>query len=443
MNLKKKLKSLAAVFSFLSAGLGALHFYRAKSTPGTLLSVPKMVAGAFSPFLALMGSVGSILGAILGAPLTAVAGALGALLSGQYLGRVLARHGGFERAFGDDWKARIPSQKRERMLPRRWQLGLPEVPQPRWERDIPFWVIPGTDRELLCDLWRPPLDVEPSGLAFVYLHGSGWHFVDKDVGTRPMFQHLAAQGHVVMDIAYRLCPEVQWREMAGDPKRAVAWMKARAPEYGVDPDHVVLAGGSAGGHLALLSAYAPYHPELTPEDVRDKDLSVCGVVSWYGPSDMYLYYAYGGTPFGMLVGASADDPSSQLMDRMTEAFGFEMKMPEDWGPEQTVQEAMMHGLMGGSPEEVPDAYKVFSPVQHIGPHCPPTLFLHGGHDSIVSIEGVHVMAQMLEATGVPVVYVPYPQTEHAFDLILPQISPSAQAALYEVDRFLALLSSDG
>jgi acetyl esterase/lipase len=54
---------------------------------------------------------------------------------------------------------------------------------------------------------------------------------------------------------------------------------------------------------------------------------------------------------------------------------------------------------------------------------------------------VRTLAQRLEASGVPVVYVEFPQTEHAFDLvILPRLSPAAQAALYDVDRFLGLVN---
>lgn len=52
---------------------------------------------------------------------------------------------------------------------------------------------------------------------------------------------------------------------------------------------------------------------------------------------------------------------------------------------------------------------------------------------------MRTLARKLEDAGVPVVLVEYPQTEHAFDLILPEISPVAQAALYEVERFLALV----
>ena len=45
--------------------------------------------------------------------------------------------------------------------------------------------------QLRCDLWQPPAEVPASGLAVVYLHGGAWYVLDKDVGTRPLFRHLA------------------------------------------------------------------------------------------------------------------------------------------------------------------------------------------------------------------------------------------------------------
>jgi hypothetical protein len=46
----------------------------------------------------------------------------------------------------------------------------------------------------------------------------------------------------------------------------------------VNPDRIVLGGGSAGTHLALLAGYAPDDPSPTPEDVCGEDLSVRGVM---------------------------------------------------------------------------------------------------------------------------------------------------------------------
>ena len=62
--------------------------------------------------------------------------------------------------------------------------------------------------------------------------------------------------------------------MIGDTKRALAWMKTRAAQYGVDPNKIVLMGSSAGGQLSLLTAYAPDHPAMTPAELAGADNSV-------------------------------------------------------------------------------------------------------------------------------------------------------------------------
>ena len=46
----------------------------------------------------------------------------------------------------------------------------------------------------------------------------------------------------------------------------------------------------------------------------------------------------------------------------------------------------------------------------------------------------------LVAAGVPAACVLLPETSHGFDLILPRVSPAAQAALYDLERFLALMA---
>ena len=129
-----------------------------------------------------------------------------------------------------------------------------------------------------------------SGLAVVYLHGSACCVLDKDVATRPLFRHLAAQGHVIVDVAYRLFPETDVPGMVADAKRAVAWVKDHAADLEIEPDRIVLAGGSAGGHLALLAAYAHDDPALTPAELAGSDPRVCGVVSLYGQADLAAHY---------------------------------------------------------------------------------------------------------------------------------------------------------
>jgi len=433
--------------SLLAAGSG-LFFFRVRSPAGAPLTVPKMFVTCGATFFAGIGTVVALLGLSLGSVLAAVFGALAGVLSLRYMFRVAAPHDGFDQAFGPGWQNRIGSERHGSMLPRRWVGRLPDAPEPRWKRDVAFWRIPGSNRDLLCDLWQPAEGTPSSGLAFLYFHGSGWHWLDKDFQTRRFFRHLCAQGHVVMDVAYRLCPEVDLYGMLGDVKRAIAWMKENAGKYSVEPTRVVTAGGSAGGHLALLAAYAPDHPDLTPDDLGDADLSVAAVASYYGPADMWAYCDHAGATLG-----GAEQGETKEERRGPPREGISMKISEaiarlvigDLYDRIKLQEfpishqRMMANLLGGQPDEVPKRYNLASPITHAGPDSPPTLLLQGEHDSLVPPSACRALYQKLVQAGVPAVHVEYPQTEHAFDVaVLSRYSPAAQAALYELERFLAL-----
>ena len=183
----------------------------------------KLYALAFAPFIALFGIALSLIGALSGSWwIAAPAGvaALGAFTVVVRLGSVRSDLAG---VLGANWEEQIPPGRRTRMVGRWWRGRLPSAPEPRWRRNVPFAAIPGRDRILLCDVWQPPLGCPASGVAVVYLHGSAYMILDKDVGTRPLFRHLAAQGHVVVDVAYRLFPETDLPGMVADAKRAVEW----------------------------------------------------------------------------------------------------------------------------------------------------------------------------------------------------------------------------
>jgi acetyl esterase/lipase len=216
-------------------------------------------------------------------------------------------------------------------------------------------------------------------------------------------------------------------------------MKTNAVRFNVDPARIVIAGGSAGGHLALLAAYTAQRVDLRPPEVGNADLSVCGAVSWYGPTDMRVYYDYAGRKFDTIVRHGQRQTTDQVNEWLYSHMGIDMTPMNAWQPGLSVQDNMMSALFGGTPAKVPDEYRLGSPITHADPYCPPTLLLQGADDFIVSAEAVRQLADRLRQAGVPVVNVEYPQTDHAFDLILPHLSPAAQAALYETERFLALL----
>jgi acetyl esterase/lipase len=66
------------------------------------------------------------------------------------------------------------------------------------------------------------------------------------------------------------------------------------------------------------------------------------------------------------------------------------------------------------------------------------MLIHGNQDLLVPIEGSRAVYAKLVAANVPVVCLELPNTDHAFDLVLPRLSLPAQVALYEIERFLLL-----
>jgi acetyl esterase/lipase len=432
------MKTIARLLAFLSVAASSLLYVRIRAPINPLrgsLWILRLLAEAMTPFIALSGTVAAALALMARSPVAMLTAILGAVAAVHDVRRVSALHPGFAQAFGVGWERAIAPEQQTGMLQRRWTWHLPAAPEPRCQRDVPFWTLPDADRRsLLCDLWQPPHGVVPSGLAVVYLHGGAWSLLDKDVGTRSFFRHLAAQGHVVMDVAYRLYPETDMLGMVGDAKRAIAWMKAQGPAYGVNPERVVVSGGSAGGHLALLAAYTPRDDALTPDDAGETDLGVRAVISCYGPTDLRAYYDHTRQDtWGHLGQATEAHPPGPLIR------GVLGTSYERLGLGETGAVGAMEPLLGGTPETVPDRYSLFSPITHVQPGCPPTLLIQGKGDVIAPVSATNLLFEQLIASGVPAVNIVFPYGEHGFDLVLPRWSPAAQTAWYYQERFLALM----
>lgn len=391
-----------------------------------LLWIPKLFASALSPVLALSGVIGFFSGLGKRKPAVAFSGLLGAFLNTQHVLKVTRESSSLALAFGGDWEKRVPEAIRPHLLASRWSLPTRPAPQVHCHRDLIFGSHTPTGEPLLADLWLPPEDRQPTGLGIIYLHGSGWHYGDKDLGTRPFFRQLTAQGHTILDVAYTLAPNARLKEMLADVANAILWMKTDAAQHSrVQPDRIVLMGGSAGGHLALLAAYGQNEFALRPME-SVSDISVCGVVSYYGITDLLDLHHY----LEGLYDPGLNLATDQWLVRYLESLPTELIVhPKN----------LLPNLLGTTYAQSPQTYRAASPLFQVGQHCPPTLQIHGAHDIAGVQKGMLRLHQALVAAEVPSVYIEIPDCDHGFDLILPQISPSAQAATYYTERFLALL----
>ena len=115
----------------------------------------------------------------------------------------------------------------------------------------------------------------------IYLHGGGFRIGSKMLGARPLLYRLASHGWVCVSANYRLSPRASYGDRVIDVKRVIAWVREHAAAYGADPSTVILAGGSAGAHLAATAA-------LTVGDARFQRLRSGGYIDFGGGRDVRL-----------------------------------------------------------------------------------------------------------------------------------------------------------
>lgn len=200
----------------------------------------------------------------------------------------------------------------------------------------------------------------------LYLHGGAWMIGDKREQGLPMMHHLAEQGAVCFTANYRLSPRATWPAHLDDCRQALEWVREHAAGYGGDPGRIVLAGGSAGGHLASLLALSPAGPP------------VAGCISLYGVYD--FTDAETGHPPQLL----------RLLER---------------------------NVMKQLRVEQAEIYAEASPRSHVHADAPPFLVVHGRNDTLVPVSTARAfVAALREVSKVPVAYVELPFAQHAYDL---------------------------
>ncbi len=230
----------------------------------------------------------------------------------------------------------------------------------------------------------------------VQVHGGAWSVGSKEEQGVPLMHHMAARGWVCFSVNYRLSPRDPFPAQIVDVKRALAWVKEHAREYGGDPRFVAVTGGSAGGHLAALAALTPGDPAYQP-GFEDADTSVQAAVPFYGVYD--------------LAGSIGTPRSVQLRDRF-----------------------LARRLLFADPDRDRERFEQASPLARVNAGAPPMLVIHGARDSLVEVEQArHFVRALRGVSRRPVAYAELPGTQHAFD-IFPSIRSAAVTR--GVERFL-------
>lgn len=239
-------------------------------------------------------------------------------------------------------------------------------------RDIEYGEADGVP--LLLDIVQPLARSAYPRPAVLEIHGGGWSRGEKNPHH---VLALALAGFFCISINYRLAPQHLFPAQLHDCKAALRWLRFHAAELGLDPDHIGVWGGSAGGHLAALLG--------TSYDVSELE----GDSGWPGVS----------TRVQAVVSVCGASDLSQISEQHHAA-----------NPEPAL-------LFGGPVRERHELVQLANPVAHLRPDAPPFLLFHGDVDELAPYGQAVLLRDALEQAGVPVTLHTAHGGKHAFTRI--------------------------
>jgi acetyl esterase/lipase len=222
--------------------------------------------------------------------------------------------------------------------------------------------------EARLDVYEPATASQPTPVVTV-IHGGGWIAGTKEERVLEMMPYLQ-MGFAAVNVEYRMAQVSLAPAAVEDCRCALHWVFANAKKYNFDPTRVVVQGGSAGGHLALMTGMVTQAAGFdrdcfTDEDNvwsenpgTNKDPRVAAIVNWFGISDV------------------PDELSGP------NAKGYAVA----W--------------IGTQPNAEEIAKRV-SPINYVTHDLPPIITIHGDKDALVPYAQSVRLHKELDAAGVP------------------------------------------
>lgn len=239
---------------------------------------------------------------------------------------------------------------------------------------------PSAKQPLLAAIYRP-VDTSKPAPVIVYIHGGGFKtgsYLETDADLR----WFANKGWLVISVQYRLWTDSMptWDKAPSDVACALAWVGLHAKEYGGDISRLAILGDSAGGNLAINTAYAAAADTIGP---------VCGGVVPVADAVVVQYPAV--------------DPLA-VYEHGYPVPGFEPKM-------------LMGGYIGGDPYTLPDRVQAISSYHFLSSQAPPTLIIAPEKDALVPPWSVYRFTDYARLAGVDIELIRMPFSSHVFNQI--------------------------
>jgi acetyl esterase/lipase len=211
------------------------------------------------------------------------------------------------------------------------------------------------DWEGKLDLYLPPAQNGPSPIV-INIHGGGWNKGNKESQTG--FSGFFKRGYAVANIAYRLTGVATAPAAVEDTRCALIYLINNAKKLNIDPNKIVIMGGSAGGHLALMGGLLENNPIFDTNCKGAKNIKVAAIIDKYGITDVW-----------------------------------------DWGYGTLKTSKSATSWLGDKAKDK-DFAKSVSPLYQVKKTSPPVFIVHGDADPIVPYEQSVALKAKLDEMGV-------------------------------------------
>jgi acetyl esterase/lipase len=226
------------------------------------------------------------------------------------------------------------------------------------------------------DVHRP--DDTKTRPTLVWIHGGALITGNKSGVPRNLLDLSRDEGYALVSIDYRLAPEVKVPDIISDLEDAFRWIREEGPKQAqLDPDKMIVTGGSAGGYLTLMSGMC----------LKGKPRAL---VAYWGYGDLDGEWLSKPSEFyrKSIPLVKKEDALKGVSDKVltgSEA-GFDGKARGLYYMYLRQNGLWTREVTGFDPSTERAKIDPYCPVRNVSPQYPPTMLVHGTTDTDVPYE---------------------------------------------------------
>lgn len=217
------------------------------------------------------------------------------------------------------------------------------------------------------DIYLPPKDKGTTPVV-INIHGGGWNKGVRESQTG--FNTFFKMGFAVANISYRLTGHTTAPAAVEDARCALIYLIKHAKELNIDVNRIVVMGGSAGGHLALMAGLLANDHRFDGNCPGVENIKVAAIIDKYGITDVW-----------------------------------------DWGYGPRITSSSAKRWLGSKANDKEFAASV-SPITYVNKNSPPVFIVHGDADPVVPYQQSVDLYNKLKQAGVKTEFMTVPGGEH-------------------------------